>query len=172
MSLQQEKKKKQKKPTLGEASLKLQKETAGEKGPDAIELEREVNKGTNSKRSYEEEIYTAIKRGLASEKIVNDFFIEVLFVKHRLLVNTLVRKFCFHQNCPSANYDQTLYKYHRKVGRIEYLWTVPDVDSCHNLPMLRHSLPKDHSELLSFIEDFTSGELDKRADRLNNQELV
>ncbi len=168
MSLPQE----NKKPTLGEASLDLQKKTAGEKGPDAIELEREINKGSNSKRSYEEEVHTAIRRGLSSDRIVNDFFVQVLFVKHRLLANTMVRKFGFHQNCPSSNYDQTLYKYHRNTGQVEFLWTVPNVAACHNLPLIKNFLPKDQSELLSFIEDFKRGELDRRADRLNNQAPV
>lgn len=168
-ALNKHKKKKERKPSLGEASLKLQKKTGSGKGPNSIELEREINKGSNSKKSYEEEVYETIQRALKDDKIINDFFIQVLFVKHRLCSNVMIRKFCYHQNCPSSNYDQTLYKYHIKTGRVEYLWTVPDIASCHNLPLMRHSLTLDHLTLLSFIEDFKSGELDRQADKLNNQ---
>ena len=77
--------------TVGEASLRLQK--SGGDHPDSIELQREIHQGSNSKKSYEEEIWETVDRGRKDPKIKNNFYIVVLFKKERLLTNIIRQLF-------------------------------------------------------------------------------
>lgn len=138
---------------------------------DAIELEREIHQGTNSKKSYEEEIWTTIDRGLSDSSISGDFFIVVLFKKERHLQNIIRHYFFYRKTCPTPTYDQTVYKYHRHSKEVEYIWTVPDNVTCLNLPLCKHDLPDEHQRLVHMIEAFRCGDLDRYCAKLNNEPI-
>lgn len=153
--------------SVGKKSLELQ--NAVPDSTDAIELEREIHKGSNSDKSYEEEIYETLDRGLKDPKIEGDFYIISVLKKERLLENVLRNYFFYRQSCPTPEYDQTVYKVHRDGIKIEYLWTVPDNATCQWLPIRKNEIPDDQLLLVSMIEAFNRGDLDKLASKLNKE---
>lgn len=162
------KKKKEDTPTVGKAAVDLASSTSNE-SYDRNEIERAVHAGTNSKKSYEEEIWETIENGRKDSVIKGDFYIIVLLKKERSLANVIRQYFFYRQTCPTPEYDQTVYKYVRDGDKLEYIWTVPDVETCNYLPLHRPSLKQDQLLLLSMIEAFNNGDLEKWAAKLNNE---
>ncbi len=162
------KKDKKNSTTVGKAAVDLALSTSSD-SYDRNEIEREVHKGSNSEKSYEEEIWDTISQGKKDPSISGDFYVIVVLKKERHLANVLRQFFFSRQSCPTPEYDQTVYKYIAAEEKIEYLWTVPDVETCNYLPLYKSSLPQDHLLLLSMIEAFKRGDLDKWAAKLNNE---
>lgn len=161
-------KKKKTSSTVGKASLDLATSTQNEIY-DRQEIEKEVHKGSNSQKSYEEEIWETIQNGKKDDAIQGSFYIVVLLKKERILNNVLRQYFFYRQTCPTPEYDQTVYKYIPEGDKIEYIWTVPDVETCNYLPLHKNSLKEDQLLLLSMIEAFKKGDLEKWAAKLNNE---
>jgi len=152
--------KKKKKKTLGEVSLELLRKE--EKFIPHEQAEWQLEK-------YENEINIAINKGL--KKFPNkDFYITVLTFKDRLLKNVIRNYFITRESCPTPTYDQTVYKYHYKDKKIEFLWCIPARDIC--LLLMDNALYLDPYEkaLLKFVLDFKNGTLLKLAKKLNNEE--
>ena len=152
--------------TVGKASLDLREST---ESYDARELEQEIHKGSNSEKSYEEEIWTCVENAQKDSSIAGDFFIVVLLKKERHLTNVVRQYFFYRSSCPTPEWDQTVYKYEKKGGKLSYIWTVPDKETCMRLPLYKSSLPPEQQLLLSMINSFHNGELEKLAERLNNE---
>lgn len=150
--------------TLGENALELQKKDLDS---DYIELQKEMHKGSNSKKSFEEEIYECALRGVKDKKIKGDFFVVVLSQKNRLLPNVIRQFFLYRQSCPTPTYDQVVYRYKRDENEIEFIWTIPSVETCKVLPIIKEELPFDHYPLLDFIRKFHEGKLDRQCDFFN-----
>ncbi len=155
---------------MGKIALDLQKKN--DLQTDSIELQKEIHKGSNSDKTYEEEVWFTAKRGIEDTSIHGDFYIVVLFKKERLLHNVVRQYFFYRQSCPTPEFDQTVYKYLRNDVKIDHLWTVPNNVACLNLPLRKKDLPSDQMMLVSFIEAFHSGELDRLAARENKETLV
>lgn len=154
------------KKTVGEEAIKLQ--TTGDMQTDSIELEREIHIGSNSDKSYEEEVWDTVDRGIKDPNIEGDFYVVVLFKKERHLQNIVRQYFFYRQSCPTPEYDQTVYLYHRKEDEAEFLWTVPNNAACRFIPLMEE-LPKDHETLLNMVNAFNCGDLDKLAAKLNKE---
>ncbi len=155
---------------MGQIALYLQKKK--DLQTDSIELQKEIHKGSNSKRTYEEEVHFTIKSGRDDTSIHGNFYIVVLFKKERLLHNVLRQYFFYRQSCPTPEFDQTVYKYVRMEDKVEYLWTIPNNVACLNLPRMWKDLPDDQMILVSMIAAFHSGELDRLAAHHNKENLV
>lgn len=154
---------------MGQASLSLQK---NKDAHTPVDIQREVHKGTHSKKSYEAEIQTTIKRALSDPNIKNNFYIVVLLRKERTLSNVLRQQFFYRQTCPTPEYDQTVYQYHRHSGEIQYLWTIPDLMACTRLRHMKNYISDEQKLLFSMIEAFYSGDLDKLANKLNTSLVI
>jgi hypothetical protein len=157
------------KKTVGEESRNLTLKSNKKDSTTFIDIQREVHKGTNSKKSYEEEIWECVDRGKKDNDIKDNFYIVVLLKKERLMQNVIRNYFFYRQSCPTPDYDQTVYKYFRKSDEIEYLWTVPDKVTCAAIPILKTSLPNEQMWLLDMIKKFKTGELDKLSSHLNGE---
>lgn len=160
----------EKKTTVGEESLKLLTQSIGEKGPDAIELQQEVHRGSNSKKSYEEEVWDTVDRGRNDPEIEGDFYVIVLVKKERHLKNVVRQFFFYRKSCPTPEFDQTVYKYHRKADEIEFIWTIPNNATCMFLPKMGSDLPDDQQLLLEMVNAFNKGDLYRKARALNKEE--
>jgi len=158
------------KKTLGAHSVELARQSPVDATSD--ELQNEIHRGTQSKKSYEEQIWDAVAAGLNHPAIEGDFFIVVLFKKERHLTNVVHQYFFPRQSCPTPEFDQTVYHYRRKDQKIKYIWTVPDVATCKWLPLKEKELEQDERHLLKMVKDFTSGNLDLLCRRLNNELLL
>jgi len=159
--------------TAGAYSYELQeKAIAGTAdNADSIELQRSVHKGDNSEKSYEEEVWDCIDRGRKDSSIQKDFYIVVLVKKERHLQNIIRQYFFYRQSCPTPEYDQTVYKYHRKNDDLEYLWTVANNVSCIALvsDLQSGALHPDHERLANMAEAFMNRRLDAYAAKLNGE---
>ena len=154
---------------IGKIATDLQKK--GDLQSDSIELQREIHKGSNSKKTFEEELMTTVERGMNDPKIEGNFFVVVLNKKERLLQNIIRQYFFYRQSCPSPDFDQSVYRIYRKSGRIQYLWTVPDNVSCNNLPHMKKDLPPEQMQLVYMTEAFNCGALDRYADKISREKV-
>jgi len=154
------------KKTVGEAALKLQ--TKKDEKINPIDMQRSVHKGKNNDDSWENQLKIAIKRG--KKKYGNKrFFIVILFKKERLLHNVVRQYFLDRESCPTPEYDQCVYKFEN--DNLEYLWVVPDKETCSTLPFYAAEMPLEYRELIDCTIKFNSGELDKLAIKLNKEIL-
>ena len=149
------------KKTVGSHALDLQRKTAEK--INSIDLQREIHKGTNSRKSFEEEVWECVQRGLDDPKITGNFYVVVLFKKERLLQNVVRQYFFYRESLPTPEYDQTVYHIRSKDQKIKFIWTLPDVATCEWLPMRKNELPNDQHKLVYMIEAFHSGTLYREA---------
>ena len=99
----------------------------------------------------------------------NDFFVVVLSKKERLLKPLLRQYFVGTLSCPAPNYDQTVYKYHKGHDAIEFIWTIPDRETCKYFLKYPNLLSDEEKTLLPHILAFKDGELWKKMKELNNE---
>lgn len=148
-----------KRETLGKIATDLQKQEAPTRDP--IELQREMHK------DYEKHISECIDSHLNA--YIGDFYIEVVTKKERLLQNVLRNYFFATQACPTPTWDQTVYKYHRATGDVEFLWVIPAKDICEMFTVNAIDIDKSERELLKFVLDFNDGTLLNLAKKLNGE---
>jgi hypothetical protein len=149
-----------KKVTVGKMATDLAAQDTVAQSP--IELEREVHK------EYEQNFHDCLERG--KKQYTGDFFIVVLTKKERLLPNVLRHYFLHRTTCPTPDYDQAVYHYHRQHDGYEFLWVIPDKNSCKLMIQEALHLPESQHDLLRFVLDYADGELMKKAKKLNGEQ--
>ena len=102
----------------------------------------------------------------------DNFYIQILFCLDRVLDGARKNIFVAQLSCPAPFYDQSVYKYHKKEDRLEFLWCVPDIDLCEFYRYNLNIVPDDEKELYANIMDFFSGKLAKREYFENHGEEV
>lgn len=148
--------------TVGEAALALQQ---CDDTIHAVELERAIHKGNKSSDSWESQIEECLIRGMS--RFEGDFYLTVLTKKERLLHNVIRRYFIDRKSCPTPEFDQTVFRYIRREDVLEYLWTVPDIQTCHELKANGPHLSEELIELYHMVMAFHDGKLDKLCEKLN-----
>ena len=128
---------------------------------DPIELEREMHK------DYEKNVWDCVDRG--KKENPGDFYVVVITKKERLMENVLRCFFTFRSTCPTPEYDQTLYRYHKDKDALEFLWTIPAKDICEMLLANAHDVVKEERDLLYFVMQFENGILLRKAKLLNGE---
>jgi len=118
-----------------------------------IDTQREIDK------NYFKEIEECIKRVKNSENFKNQsFFIVVITKKERLMENVIRRYFVPRLSLPTPAYDQTVWRYN-KTGDLEFIWVVPDHNTCQEIyhnPLL---VPKEEKWLKELVNMFMTGQL-------------
>lgn len=151
--------KKEKKKTVGSEAydrlLKLPETT------DPIELEREMHK------DYEANVQECITR--SSKEYDGDFFVVVTTKKERIMQNVLRNYFFGRKTCPTPEYDQAVYRYHRKEGIAEFLWVIPSKDTCQMMRDNALEVAPEERELRDFVLSFYDGSLLQLSKRLNGE---
>lgn len=99
-----------------------------------------------------------------------DFFVEVTTKNEKLLPNVFRNYFAGRKSCPTPNYDQSVYKYNNADDRIEYIWTVPNKETCYYLINNRNNVVESERELLNFVMEFALGELFSLSKKLNGEQ--
>ncbi len=146
--------------TVGKISSDLMQKAPESRDP--IELEREMHK------DYEKNLFLCAENH--KQHLFGDFYIEVITKKEPLMQNVLRNYFLAVQACPSPNYDQTVYRYHRSNDTIEFLWVIPAKDICEMLTFNALQVPESERELLKFVLEFNDGTLLRLAKKLNGEE--
>lgn len=98
------------------------------------------------------------------------FFVSALLKKEKLLENVLRNYFVASRTCPTPAYDQTVFRYNDSKGDIEYIWTVPDRETCLTFQENKDKIVPEERALLANILDFYSGALYDQAKKFNGEE--
>ncbi len=130
---------------------------------DPIQLERAMQK------DYLKNVLECIARSKAN--FPDDFYVVVLTKREHLMQNVCRLYYVARQSCPTPNYDQAVFRYHGKDDKLEYIWTIPDRETCFTYLSQALMVAPEERQLLNFILDFKSGELAKRAIKLNGEEI-
>lgn len=105
------------------------------------------------------------------EAIEGDFFIEVLLKKEKHLENVLRNYFVPRKTCPLPFYDQTVYRYSSEKEEIDYIWTVPDRETCLIFKENVNKIVPEEQSLLKMVLMLYDGTLTKMAKKLNGETI-
>ena len=142
----------------------------------ALKLLGEQKKDTHSvfeqMREQLSEYDTSINDCVEAHKKVfpSDFFVIVITKKERLMPNVFRHYFFARLSCPTPDYDQTVYHYHKDLEAIDFIWTIPDRNTCHWFRENALMIDTQEKDLLKLVLDFNDGTLMKRAKQLNKEE--
>lgn len=148
-------------PTIGELSL-------------AQDKNRKYNDHSSSEQVAEHlkgfvgQVEKCVKNG--KKHFDDNFYIEVLVCMSRIVPDHTKNIFAARKTCPTPFYDQIVYKYHANVGDVEFLWCVPDVDTCKRFRYLIETVPDEDKDLQKMVLDYYNGELAKIEYSENNPE--
>lgn len=102
---------------------------------------------------------------------IGDLFIEYQIKQEKLMPNLHRFYFIPHVQCPTPNYDQHMFFYHHNSEKIQYLWSVPDRETCLTFLENANKIVPEERPLLSMILAFAKGDLYKLAKQLNGEKL-
>ena len=120
-------------------------------------------------KEYIDNLKIAVDRGLKAMQ--HDFYVVVIVKKEKLLENVLRNYFAERSTCPTPDYDQSVFKYHFYSGNLEYLWTLPDKQTCEIFARNVEKVVKEEQLLLEFVLNFYNGELMRLARKMNGENL-
>jgi hypothetical protein len=147
------------KDTVGKASIELLAKEPDTKDP--IELQREMTS------EYEKDFYVCVERGKKNH--TGDFYVIVVTKKERLMPNVLRLYFMDGFACPTPDYDQTVYKFHRAEERPELIWCIPSRDTCIMFLDNKTAIAPQEWSLLEYVLKFADRTLYKLAKTLNGE---
>lgn len=127
-----------------------------------IEIQREVHK------NFEAEFFKC--KNEADKIYDGDYYIVVLTKKEKLLENVLRNFFFSRSSCPTPEYDQAVYKIHKKIEKIQFIWVLPSKDTCQLFIENADIIAPEERLLLKFILLDWSGDLLRYAKELNNEQ--
>jgi len=99
----------------------------------------------------------------------HDFFVVVITKRERLMEKLFRLYYTARHSCPTPEWDQSVYHYTHKDERLEFLWTIPDKDSCDHLRDNALMVHPEERQLLKFVLDFQDGTLLQLAKKLNKE---
>lgn len=117
--------------------------------------ERIANKAWNLVREYKK---TYPKR---------DGFIQMIIIADPLLSETPRIHWFGRTTCPEPFYDETVFHYKHAGDELEWLWTVPDPDTCSELYYNPWDAGPNEQTLLQAVKKYKNGELLRRSQELN-----
>jgi len=148
-----------KRDTVGKISSELSQKTPESRNP--VELQRGMQK------EYLDELIDCVK---THDKIFDtDFFIVVITKNEKLMPNVFRNYFVARLSCPTPDYDQTVFRYHKKDQNLEYIWTVPCKDACIYLKNNALQVEQEEKSALNFVLQFSDGTLFKKAQTFNGE---
>lgn len=103
------------------------------------------------------------------EPWMGDHYIVVTCKAEKVLHNVLRNLFHTQRYCPTPTYDQSVYKYHAAEEKVEYLWTIPDAQTCEAFIRNPGHVLAEEQLLLEMILQFDSGMLLKKCKQLNGE---
>lgn len=105
------------------------------------------------------------------EALKGDFFVVAILKKEKLLENVLRNYFIATKPCPTPTYDQTVYRYDHHKDDLEYIWTIPDRETCLTFQENVSIIAPEERGLLKNILDFYSGALYRKAKEFNGEKM-
>lgn len=115
-----------------------------------------------------EKVKAEVELGL--KKFDGDFFIVIDQKIEEVFGNRAARNQVYsRRTCPRPYYDQSVFKYLRFSGMLEYIWTVPARKTAYMLRDNALHVPPEERDLLNFVLEFFEGTLDIRRKKLNGE---
>lgn len=151
---------KKKKKTLGESALELF------KNPDVLD-HSPTEQSWEMLKDFDNQMYEAIEEG--KKKFDGDFFVVYLIKKEFNINNAMHTYFVTRQTCPTPNYDQSVYKFHRNDEEIEYIWTLPDKKTYEMILNHAQEMDKEFESLIKFVFADDAGLLLQLCKSLNGE---
>lgn len=148
-----------KRKTVGELSQELLQQKFDTRDP--IELQREMQ------QEYINNLFDCIKKD--KNNYQGDFYVTVITKKEPLMPNVFRNYFFSRHSCPTPDYDQAVYRIRTDIGQLEFLWCIPDRETCFILLENRGSVINEEQELLQNVINFENGTLYSMAKQLNNE---
>lgn len=148
-----------KKETIGKIATDLA--SKGHDSNNVIDVQRELQK------DYMANVWECINTNLS--KLKGDFYIQVVTKREKLLENVFRNYFMAHQWCPSPDYNQSMFKFHRSNSTLQYLWTLPDPETAMYLVQNADYLPQQERELLEYVLMDYDGRLLRWCKKLNGE---
>lgn len=146
------------------------KQTVGKIASDLLlkpEANTVIDQQREMQKDYMKNLFEAVDRGY--KKYYGNFFIHVEKKREPLLENVIRNYFIDRQTCPTPNYDQDIFRYNRQKSSIEYLWSIPDRETCFHLKANALQVVNEEKSLLNFVLQFDDGTLLKICKKLNNE---
>ena len=140
---------------------------AGELAQKPIELQSPVDLERAMHDEYEKNIHECIARGLKDQQ--GNFYVVVLTKSEKIMPNVIRNFFFYRHDCPTPDYDQTVYYYDRDKNTITFLWVIPSQDACHHLKAHALEVAPEEKDLLRFVLDFADGTLFTIAKQRNGE---
>lgn len=128
---------------------------------DPIELERA------SQEEYIKNVLECVDTH--KKQFDSDFFVSVLHRQERSMPNVIRRVYFATKSCPTPNYDQIIYKYHKASDDLEFIWSIPDQKTTWTLWENAAVVTESERGLLKFVLDFTDGTLFRLCKKLNGE---
>jgi len=128
---------------------------------DPIELQREMQK------KYIDSLIECVEHNKHLHK--GDFYIIVITKKEPLMQNVMRNYFFARNSCPTPDYDQSVFRYKSATEELEFLWCIPDRETCFIFLENKDKVVFEETELLQNIIDFNDGSLYKLAKKFNNE---
>lgn len=97
------------------------------------------------------------------------FFIAAIIKKEKLLSNVIRNYFIPTYDCPTPTYDQTIYRYNHKKEDIEFIWAIPDKETCLTLQENKDIVVPEERQLLQYVLDFYDGTLYRMMKKFNGE---
>lgn len=94
--------------------------------------------------------------------VVSPYFIKLILRKQRTLPTNHIhyQVVAPYFAKPFPEYDTTLFKMDNKNGELQYLWTIPDQETCEYMLANQKDLSAEEQQLLSFVQRFSDGTLE------------
>jgi hypothetical protein len=118
---------------------------------------------------YDQTLHDTVELG--KKTYPDDFYVVVLTKKERLMENVIRNYFIPRGSCPTPEWDQAVYRYHKPADRVGFLWIVPSRDTCSYMRNNANVLPKEQYELLTYVLQFEDGTLLKLSKQLNGEHV-
>lgn len=100
-----------------------------------------------------------------------DFFVECLLKKEKVLANTLRNYFVPRRTCPAPHFDQTVYKYNSGLDDVEFLWVVPDQETCEIFRENKNIIVPAERDLLKNVLAYYDGTLFMMMKKFNGEKM-
>ncbi len=116
---------------------------------------------------YEINIHEAIERG--KKEFPHDFYIVVETKKEPKMKNVIRNYFIIRSTCPTPQYDNSVYHYHRIDEKLEFLWVLPSRETYNMIKSNILDMPKECKELVQFVLEDADGTLLRKCKKLNGE---
>jgi len=116
---------------------------------------------------YFNRIDQEVKKSL--HRLDGDFYVVMITIHTKIFGKAIRQRPVCRQSCPSPQFDEAVFKYHRGTDSLEFLWVVPCKDACIHLSLNALIVAPEERDLRDFVLDFQDGTLLRKAKMLNGE---